>query len=145
MADEKISEVMSKVQALTEDEKIQFFIDFVSNANVAFISNLTKKIEEKFGISAAAAVMTAPIGQSAQPKAAAQEEERASYDIFLKDIGPKKVEVIKVVKNITGMGLIEAKNLVEKAPVLIKQTVPKDDALKMKKDLEAAGATVELK
>ncbi len=139
-----VKEVVEKVQALPEDQKTEIFVELISNSSVSFISSLTKRLEEKFGVSGAVfAAAGAPTQSQAQAKQ--QEEERATYDIFLKDIGPKKVEVIKITKNITGLGLIEAKNLVEKAPTMIKTTVPKDDAQKIKKDLEAAGATVELK
>lgn len=139
-----VKEVIEKVQALNEEQKTEVFLELIGNSNISFISNLTKKLEEKFGVSGAVfAAAGAPVQATAAPKQ--QEEERATYDIFLKDIGPKKVEVIKIVKNVTGLGLIEAKNLVEKAPTAIKTAVPKEDAQKIKKDLETAGATVELK
>ncbi|MFN7181203.1 MAG: 50S ribosomal protein L7/L12 [Planctomycetota bacterium] len=143
MAEEQIKEVMEKVQALPDDQRTQLFIELISNSSVSFISSLSKKLEEKFGISGA--VFAGPAVATQPTTAKPQEEERATYDIFLKDIGAKKVEVIKIVKNVTGLGLIDAKNLVEKAPTTIKTTVPKDDALKIKKELETAGATVELK
>jgi large subunit ribosomal protein L7/L12 len=98
-------------------------------------------MEEKFGVSAAAPVMMAA-GPAA---AAAPVEEQTEFTVVLKATGEKKVEVIKAVRAITGLGLKEAKDLVEGAPQNVKEAVSKDDAAKFKKDLEAAGATVELK
>jgi large subunit ribosomal protein L7/L12 len=104
---------------------------------------LVKAMEEMFGVSAAApgAVAAAP----AAGGAAAPAEEKTEFTVSLKATGEKKVEVIKVVRAITGLGLKEAKDLVESAPAIVKDAVSKDDAAKFKKDLEAAGATVEVK
>ncbi len=143
MTEGQVKQIVKEIEALTEDQRTEFFIELISNSSVSFLSNLTKKLEEKFGVSGA--VFTGAASTVQQAPAKPQEEERATYDIFLKDIGAKKVEVIKIVKNITGLGLIDAKNLVEKAPTTIKTTVPKEDALKIKKELETAGATIELK
>ena len=105
------------------------------------VMELVKAIEEKFGVTAAAPVMMA-----AGPAAAAgPAEEQTEFNVVLKAAGDKKVEVIKVVRAITGLGLKEAKDLVEGAPKDVKEGVSKDDAAKFKKDLEAAGATVEVK
>jgi large subunit ribosomal protein L7/L12 len=104
---------------------------------------LVKAMEEKFGVSAAA-----PVAMAAAPAAggaAAPAEEKTEFTVALKAAGEKKVEVIKVVRAITGLGLKEAKDLVESAPAVVKDAVSKDDAAKFKKDLEAAGATVEVK
>ena len=101
---------------------------------------LVKAIEEKFGVTAAAPVMMA--GPAA---AAAPVEEQTEFTVILKAAGEKKVEVIKAVRAITGLGLKEAKDLVEGAPQTVKEAVSKEDAEKFKKDLEAAGAQVELK
>jgi large subunit ribosomal protein L7/L12 len=103
---------------------------------------LVKAMEEKFGVSAAA-----PVAMAAAPAAgaAAPAEEKTEFTVALKSTGEKKVEVIKVVRAITGLGLKEAKDLVESAPATVKDAVSKDDAAKFKKDLEAAGATVEIK
>ena len=100
-------------------------------------------LEEKFGVSAAA-----PMAMAAGPAAggaAAPVEEQTEFSVGLTAVGEKKVEVIKVVRAITGLGLKEAKDLVESAPAVVKDAVSKDDAAKIKKDLEAAGATVEVK
>jgi large subunit ribosomal protein L7/L12 len=103
------------------------------------VMELVKAIEEKFGVSAAA-----PVAVAGPAAAAAPVEEQTEFTVILKAAGEKKVEVIKAVRAITGLGLKEAKDLVE-ATGTIKEAVSKDDAAKMKKDLEAAGATVEVK
>ena len=102
---------------------------------------LVQAMEEKFGVSAAA-----PVAAAAGPAvAAAAAEEQTEFNVVLAAMGEKKVEVIKVVRSITGLGLKEAKDLVEGAPQVVKEAVSKEDADKFKKDLEAAGAKVELK
>ena len=115
-------------------------VDAVAGMTISQVMDLVKAIEDKFGVSAAAPVM-----MSAGPAAAAAPvEEQTEFTVILKAAGEKKVEVIKAVRAITGLGLKEAKDLVE-ATGLVKEAVSKDDAAKMKKDLEAAGATVEVK
>jgi len=116
-------------------------LETISKMTVMEIVDLISAMEEKFGVSAAAAVAAAP----AAGAAAAPVEEQTEFTVALKAVGEKKVEVIKVVRTITGLGLKEAKDLVEGAPQNIKEGVSKDDAAKFKKDLEAAGATVEVK
>ena len=107
------------------------------------VMDLVKAFEEKFGVSAAAPVAMAAAGGGAA--AAAPVEEKTEFTVALKATGEKKVEVIKAVRAITGLGLKEAKDLVESAPATVKEGVNKDDAAKFKKELEAAGATVEIK
>ena len=114
-------------------------VESIATKTLMEVMELVKAIEEKFGVSAAAPVMAA--GPAA---AAAVVEEQTEFNVILKAAGEKKVEVIKAVRAITGLGLKEAKDLVE-ATGTIKEAVSKDDAAKMKKDLEAAGATVEVK
>ena len=116
-------------------------IEAIATKSLMEIMDLVKAMEEKFGVSAAAPVMMAA-GPAA---AAAPVEEQTEFTVVLKAAGEKKVEVIKAVRAITGLGLKEAKDLVEGAPQTVKDAVSKDDAAKFKKDLEAAGATVELK
>ncbi|MCZ8318497.1 MAG: 50S ribosomal protein L7/L12 [Lysobacteraceae bacterium] len=116
-------------------------IDAIATKSLMEIMDLVKAMEEKFGVSAAA-----PVVMAAGPAAAAAPvEEQTEFTVVLKAAGEKKVEVIKAVRAITGLGLKEAKDLVEGAPQNVKEAVSKDDAAKFKKDLEAAGATVELK
>ncbi|MDL2358319.1 MAG: 50S ribosomal protein L7/L12 [Pseudomonadota bacterium] len=114
-------------------------VESIATKSLMEVMELVKAIEDKFGVSAAAPVMAA--GPAA---AAAVVEEQTEFNVILKAAGEKKVEVIKAVRAITGLGLKEAKDLVE-ATGTIKEAVTKDEAAKMKKDLEAAGASVEVK
>lgn len=120
------------------NDKQQKIIDLVSELTVLELSQVVKAMEEKFGVSAAAAVAVA-----AAPAAAV--EEKDSFDVELTVVGDKKIDVIKVVKNITGLGLAEAKAVVDAAPKMVKEGVAKADAEKMKADFEAVGAKVTLK
>ena len=117
-------------------------VDDLSSLTVIEAAELSKKLEEKWGVSAAAqvAVAAAPAGQ-----AEAKEEEKSEFDIVLSEAGSNKIAVIKEVRTITALGLKEAKDLVEGAPKPHKQGVPKAEAEEMKKKLEAAGAKVEMK
>ena len=115
-------------------------IDELSKLTVVEAADLSKQLEEKWGVTAAAAVAAAPAAGAAAP-----EEEKSEYTIFLKSFGDKKINVIKEVRSITGLGLKEAKDLVEAAPKEVKQGVSKKDAEEAKQKLEAAGAKVELK
>ena len=117
-------------------------IDAIAGKSLVEVMELVKALEEKFGVSAAAPVAMAA-GPAAGPAAAV--EEQTEFSVGLKSAGEKKVEVIKVVRAITGLGLKEAKDLVESAPAVVKDAVSKDEAAKLKKDLETAGATVEVK
>ena len=116
-------------------------INELSGKTVLEINELVKALEEKWGVSAAAPVAVAAAG--AAPAAAA--EEKTEFDVVLTDAGSNKIGVIKAVRAITGAGLKEAKDMVEGAPKTVKEGVSKEDAAKMKADLEAAGAKVELK
>ena len=115
-------------------------VDAIAAKSLMEVMELVKAIEEKFGVSAAAPVMAAGPAVAAGPAA----EEQTEFTVILKSAGDKKVEVIKAVRAITGLGLKEAKDLTE-AGGTVKEGASKDDAAKMKKDLEAAGATVEVK
>ncbi|GAA4871181.1 50S ribosomal protein L7/L12 [Luteimonas vadosa] len=116
-------------------------IEAISSKTLVEVMELVKAMEEKFGVSAAA-----PVAAAAGPAAAAAPaEEQTEFTVILKSAGEKKVEAIKVVRAITGLGLKEAKDLVEGAPQTIKEGVSKEEAEKLKKDIEAAGATAELK
>ncbi len=123
-------------------EKIEKIIEEIEKLSVIELADLVHAIEEKFGVSAAAAVVAGPVAGGAAGAAAA--EEKSEFDVVLKDGGATKIAVIKVVKEATGLGLKEAKDLVDGAPKTIKEKVAKADADKLKADLEAAGATVEL-
>jgi large subunit ribosomal protein L7/L12 len=118
-------------------------IEAIASKSLVEVMELVKAMEEKFGVSAAAPVAVA--APAAGGGAAAPAEEKTEFTVTLKAAGEKKVEVIKVVRAITGLGLKEAKDLVEGAPQTVKEGASKEDAEKFKKDLEAAGATVEVK
>ena len=111
----------------------------LSKLTVVEAADLSKQLEEKWGVTAASAVVAAPAA------AAAPEEEKSEFTIFLASVGDKKINVIKEVRSLTGLGLKEAKDLVEAAPKEVKAGVPKKDAEEAKKKLEAAGAKIELK
>ncbi|MBW8852698.1 MAG: 50S ribosomal protein L7/L12 [Xanthomonadales bacterium] len=115
-------------------------VDAVAGKTLMEVMELVKAIEEKFGVTAAA-----PVAVAVAAGPAAVVEEQTEFNVILKAAGEKKVEVIKAVRAITGLGLKEAKDLVEGAPQTVKEAVSKEDAEKFKKDLEAAGAQVELK
>jgi|SRR5688572_28611818 large subunit ribosomal protein L7/L12 len=115
-------------------------VDAVAGMTISQVMDLVKAIEDKFGVTAAA-----PVAVAGPAVAAAPVEEQTEFNVILKAAGEKKVEVIKAVRAITGLGLKEAKDLVEGAPQTVKEAVSKEDSEKFKKDLEAAGATVELK
>lgn len=120
---------------------INAIIDQLSSLTVMEAADLVKKLEEKWGVSAAAAVAVAA-GPAA---AAAPVEEKTEFTVVLAKAGDKKIDVIKVIREITGLGLKEAKDLVEGAPKTVKESVSKDEANKIKEKLTAAGAAVELK
>jgi len=123
-------------------EKITNLIEEVKALTVLELSELVKALEEEFGVSAAA-----PVAVAAAPAAdaAPAEVEKTDFDVVLVSVGTSKVPVIKVVREITGLGLVEAKGLVDGAPKAVKEGISKDDAETYKKKLEDAGATVELK
>lgn len=117
-------------------------IEWLSNQSVLEIAGLVKDLEEKWGVSAAAPVAAVA---AAPAEAAAAEEEKTEFDVVLKSFGSNKIAVIKEVRAITGLGLKEAKDLVESAPKAIKEATTKDDAEELKKKLDATGAEVEIK
>ena len=125
MASEKITNILEEIKSLTIIE----------------LADLVKAVEDEFGVSAAAPVGVAVAAGAAAPAA----EEKTEFDVILKAAGAKKLEVIKAVRNITGLGLKEAKDMVEGAPKTVKEAVSKDEADKIAEELKAAGAEVELK
>jgi large subunit ribosomal protein L7/L12 len=118
-------------------------VEDLSQLTVLEAAELSKMLEEKWGVSAAAPVAVAAVGGGAAPAEAA--EEKTEFDVVLAEIGPNKINVIKEVRAITGLGLKEAKDLVEAAPKAVKEAVSKEDADKFKAQLESAGAKVDLK
>ena len=118
-------------------------VEFISNMSVLDLSEMVKELEEKFGVSAAAAtVAAAPAAGSSE---AAAEEVKTEFDVVLTAIGEKKINVIKEVRAITGLGLKEAKEFVESAPKTVKEGIPQEEADALKAKLEAVGATAEIK
>jgi large subunit ribosomal protein L7/L12 len=124
---------------------LQKLVDDLSALTVLEAAELSKLLEEKWGVSAAAAVAVAAPAAGGAAGGAAAAEEKTEFDVILTGDGGKKINVIKEVRAITGLGLTEAKTLVESAPKAVKEGVNKDEAEKLKKQLEEAGATVELK
>ena len=117
-------------------------IDFIANMSVLEMSDLVKDMEEKFGVSAAAAVATPAVGGGS---AETTTEEKTEFDVILTSFGEKKINVIKEIRGITGLGLKEAKEAVESAPKAVKEGVSKEEAEEIKKKLEEAGASAEIK
>ena len=125
--------------SITKDQ----VIDFIANMSVLEMSELVKEMEEKFGVSAASAAVAAPAAAGGAVEAPA--EEKTEFDVILTSFGEKKINVIKEVRSITGLGLKEAKEAVEAAPKAIREGVSKEEAEEVKKKLEDAGASAEIK
>ena len=123
------------------NEKTTQILDLVKELTIIELNDLVKALEEEFGVSAAPVAAVAVAGGAAAPAA----EEKTEFDVVLKAAGAKKLDVIKAVRGITGLGLKEAKDLVEGAPNTIKEGVSKEEATKIEEELKAAGAEVELK
>ncbi len=124
-------------------EKVTELVEKIKALSLLEASELKKALEEEFGVTAAAPVVVA--GGAAPAAAAAPAEEKTEFDVILKAAGEKKINVIKVVRAHTGLGLKEAKDLVDGAPKTVKEAISKDEAEKLKKEFEEAGATVEIK
>ena len=140
----KAPRAKKEAKVLTKEE----IVAAIKNMTVLDLADLVKTLENEFGVSAApvsvaatAAPATAPSGQAAAPSA----EEKTEFTVTLKSFGEKKIEVIKAVREVTTLGLKQAKDLVEAAPQVVKENVPKEEADTIKQKLEAAGATVEIK
>src|SRR6202795_2870012 len=126
-------------------DKIQSIVDQVKELTLLEASELVKLMEETFGVSAAAAAVAAPAAAGGGGEAAAAAEEKTEFDVILQAIGGNKINVIKVVREVTALGLKEAKDLVEAAPKAVKEGVSKEEAETIKQKLTDAGATVEVK
>ena len=140
-----VNTLVTEVNKLNEEEKTTFLVEFISNQNVLALSKMVKSLQDKFGVSAMP-VMAAG-GGSAPAAEAPKVEQKTTFDVFLKSVPPadKKLNVIKIVRTITNLGLKEAKDLVEAASKPIKQDVPKEEADKIKKDVETVGGEIEIK
>ena len=119
-------------------------LDLIGNMTVLELSELKKKFEDKFGVTAAAPMMAMPAGMMGAGGAAAAVEEKTEFDVVLMGAGDKKIQVIKVVRELTGLGLKEAKDMVDGAPKTVKEKVSKQESADMKAKLEEQGATVEI-
>ena len=132
-------------EATSTTPQIEQIIEAIGGLTVLELAELVKALEEKFGVSAAAPMMVAGAMPAAGEAAAAAEEEKDSFDVILTSPGEKKIQVIKVVRQITSLGLKEAKALVDEAPKAVKEGVTKEEAEEVQSRLQEAGATVELK
>jgi len=144
MAEEKTKKAEEKTTKKADD-KIKKLVDQIGKLTILELSDLVKAIEEKFGVEAAVPVMMAGAAAGEQAPEAAAEEEKTEYDVELNAIGDKKIQIIKVVRELTGLGLKEAKDLVESAPGKILEGVDKDAAESAKVKLQEQGATAEVK
>jgi len=124
---------------------IEQVVGLIENMSVIELSQLSKTLQEKFGVTAAAPVAVAAVGGTGAGGAAAAEEEKTEFTPHLVTVGEKKIQVIKVIREITGLGLKEAKDLVDGAPKLVKEGIEKGEAETLKKKLEEVGAVVEIK
>lgn len=147
-AEETKKTTKAKTKAkVSSGSKVDEIIETVKNMTVLELSELVKALEEEFGVTAAAPVAVAPPTAPGAPaaEAAPPEEEKTEFNVILNSFGSNKIQVIKVVRTLTGLGLKEAKDLVDNAPKPVKEGISKEEAEKVKKELEEAGATVELK
>jgi len=124
---------------------IQEMLEAIEKMTVMELSELVKAIEDKFGVSAAAPVAVAAAGPAAGAAAAPAEEEKTEFDVVLKEVGPEKIKVIKVVREVTGLGLKEAKDVVDGAPSTVKEGVAKEEAASMVEKFKEVGAVCEIK
>ena len=120
-------------------------VEYIKNLKLSEVKGLIETLEEELGVEASAPMMAMPMAGGAAAGGGEEAEEKTEFDVILKDMGDKKINVIKVVRSVTGLGLKEAKDLVEGAPSEVKTALPKDEAEALKKQLEEAGATVEVK
>ncbi len=138
-----VAGLVDEVGKLSDDERTQFLTEFVAKQNVLWLSGAVKALEDKFGVKAAAGGGGG--GAAPAPAAAEVKEEKTQFDVILKAAGPNKINVIKVVRAVTQLGLKEAKDLVDKGGQPVKQGIPKDEADKLAKELKDAGGEVEIK
>ena len=127
--------------ALTKEE----IISAIKEMNVVDLADLVKSLEDEFGVTAAAPVAVAAAPAGGDAAAAVEEEEKTEFEVHIREIGPNKINVIKAVREVTSLGLREAKELVESAPAAVKESVPRDEADSVKTKLEEAGAVVEVR
>ncbi len=132
---------MGEKSTITKEQVFEFF----DNLTVLELSQFIKEFEERYGVSAAAPVAVAAVAGAPGAAPAEPAEEKTEFTVILKEVGPKRIDVIKEIRKITGLGLKESKELVEKAPQTVKEGVSKEEAEKIKQTLEGVGAKVEIK
>ena len=142
--EKKVAAKKSDAPQKSENGSIDSIIEAIEKLSVLDLAKLIKALEDKFGVTAQAPVVAAAAAPGAVP-AAEEAEEKTEFDVVLSSVGDKKIQVIKVVRSATNLGLKEAKDLVDSAPKPVKEGVPKEEAEELKKQLEEVGATVELK
>ena len=148
MSEEKkeTGKVKEKEKTAVKSKSIDEILSAIEKMTVLELSELVKALEERFEVSAQVMAVAASVpGGAASTQGAAPAEEKTEFDVQLKSVGDKKIQVIKVVRSMTSLGLKEAKELVDKAPNMVKEKVSKEEAEKVKKQLEEAGAEVEIK
>jgi large subunit ribosomal protein L7/L12 len=138
---ERLQAFWERIMAITKEE----FINYIENMTVIELAALVKELEEKFGVTAAAPMAVMPAAGGAAGAAAEAPIEQTEFDVILTGSGEKKIQVIKVVRELTGLGLKEAKAVVDEAPKPVKQGISKDEAATIRQKLEEVGATVEVK
>jgi len=141
----KTEEKKEKKAVKASTDTVQKIVEMVEKMTVLELSDLVKVLEDKFGVTAAAPMAMMPGMMMGAAGGAEAVEEKSEFNVILKDFGANKIQVIKVVRAITGLGLIEAKKMVEEVPSTVKESVSKDEAAQLKKQIEDAGATVEIK
>ena len=136
----------AKAAAKTEKKSnVEQAMEIIGGLTLLEMSELVKALEDKFGVTAAAPIAAMPLGTAGAAPAQAAAEEQTEFDVILSNIGAEKIKVIKVVRAITGLGLKEAKDLVESVPKPVKEGASKDEAASIKKQIEEVGGTVEIK
>jgi large subunit ribosomal protein L7/L12 len=140
-------ELMENIKSLKDDEKSQLLLEVISNSSVIWLKNFVKSFEDKFGVTASMPMVAAagPATAAADAGQAEEKAEKTIFDVVLLDSGANKIQVIKVIRTITNLGLKEAKTLSDTPPQPVKAGIPKEEAEKIAKELEAAGAKVEIK
>ncbi|MFH0888077.1 MAG: 50S ribosomal protein L7/L12 [Planctomycetota bacterium] len=141
------TELVENIKSLKDDEKSQLLLEVISNSSVIWLKNFVKSFEDKFGVTATMSMAAAagPVAATADAGRAEEKAEKTAFDVILQDTGANKIQVIKVIRTITNLGLKEAKALSDTPPQPVKTGIPKEEAEKIVKELEAAGAKVEIK
>lgn len=141
---EKVAEVMEKVSGLSDEERTDVVLGAIEKSSVLWLAGFVQRLKERFGVTATPMVAAGPAAAAEAP-AKPEVEEKSTFDVILESAGPNKINVIKAVRAVTNLGLKEAKAVVDEAPKAIKEGVLKEEAEKIRQELETAGAKVVLK